>query len=489
MRKKNIGGSPDYKIIVLDDEEDIVDSLTMILKRSGYGVEGFTNPLKALERIQEEHFDLFILDFLMEPIGGAEVIKQVREFDSELYILLLTGHKELVPPLETIKMLDIQAYCEKCDKFDQLILLVESGIKSIAQKKTIMGYNKGLTQLIKVIPNIYQIKPIEELLNKILEELKHFIKGINAFILVDDTVNSGVKQQRSIYCGAGRYDTGIGEFIDGLSSEFARDIAFARKVNQIVKTQRGVIIPLTDEYNHSVGVIFAECSNCPESLNMLKIFSKQVSISLNNAFLHSVVKTKKEELLKAYNELRSGYMDTVEVLRLVVEARDSYTKGHSDRVAFYAEEIGAFLGLAKNELEKLRLGGIFHDIGKIGTSDEILLKTSYLSDNEYRQIKKHPVDGANILSAVAIFKDVVPLVKYHHERTDGKGYPEGLKGEEIPFLARVLSVADAFDAMTSDRLYRRKMSFDEAIEQLNEGAGSQFDRLVVKTFLKIVENN
>jgi putative nucleotidyltransferase with HDIG domain len=156
--------------------------------------------------------------------------------------------------------------------------------------------------------------------------------------------------------------------------------------------------------------------------------------------------------------MKKWYIDTIEVLRLAVDAKDAYTKGHSDRVAFYAEEIGASLGLAKNELEKLRLGGIFHDIGKIGTADDILLKNGSLTDDEYHQVKKHPIEGANILSAVSVFKDVVPLVKYHHERIDGKGYPHGLKGEEIPFLARVLSVADAFDAMTSDRSYRTKIS-------------------------------
>lgn len=489
MRKRKIGGSSDYRIMVLDDELDIVESLSVILKNSGYEVEGFTDPLKALARLREEHFDLFILDFLMEPINGSEVVRQLREFNNELYILLLTGHKELVPPLETIKILDIQAYCEKSDRFDQLLLLVESGIKSVAQKRTIFEYSEGLKKLIKSISGIYQIKPVNDLLADILEEIKPIMKSRNAFILVDDIVNSDETQQKSAYCGIGKYDLCIEDFMAGLSPGFIASIGCARHSDEIVKTQRGVIIPLINEYGKSIGIIYIEGDDLSDRLSMLEIYSKQASISLNNAFLHSVVNSKKEELSRTYDELKNRYIDTVEVLRLAVEAKDSYTKGHSDRVAFYAEEIGVSLGLAKNELEKLRLGGIFHDIGKIGTSDEILLKTTSLDDGEYQQIKRHPLEGAHILSAVSIFKEVVPLVKYHHERVDGKGYPEGLKGEEIPFLARILSVADAFDAMTSDRLYRPKISFEQATLQLRDGAGFQFDSLVVKTFMEVLYSN
>ena len=147
------------------------------------------------------------------------------------------------------------------------------------------------------------------------------------------------------------------------------------------------------------------------------------------------------------------------------------------------------MGLPEADIERLKIGGIFHDIGKIGTNDDILLKNSRLDDNEYNEIKKHPLKGANILSAMSMFKDIVPLVEYHHERIDGRGYPHGLKGEEIPLLARIISVSDAFDAMTSDRVYRTKMGLSQAIEQLEKGKSTQFDENVVDAFLKLLDTD
>ena len=127
MRKNMITAeSNGYKIIVVDDEQGIVDSLSIFLKRSGYDFTGLTNPLEAIERVRNEHFDMMILDFMMDPIHGDEVVEEIRKFNKDLYILLLTGHKDLAPPLETIKRLEIQGYCEKSDKFDQLLLLIES---------------------------------------------------------------------------------------------------------------------------------------------------------------------------------------------------------------------------------------------------------------------------------------------------------------------------------------------------------------------------
>ena len=135
-----------YKIIAVDDEEGIVDSLSIFLKRSGYDFTGVTDPMEAIEKVKTEHFDLMILDFIMTPIHGDKVVEEIRKFNKELYILLLTGHKDLAPPLETIRRLDIQGYCEKSDKFDQLQLLVESGIKSVKQMEEIKRINDKLSE-------------------------------------------------------------------------------------------------------------------------------------------------------------------------------------------------------------------------------------------------------------------------------------------------------------------------------------------------------
>ena len=274
---------------------------------------------------------------MMTPLHGDEVVEEIRKFNKELYILLLTGHKDMAPPLETIKRLDIQGYCEKSDKFDQLLLLVESGIKSVKQ----------------------------------MDEIK--------------------------------------------------------RIN--------------------------------------------------------------EELSESNEKLEKAYLDMVQTLRYTVEAKDTYTRGHSDRVSEYSVLIGEKLGLPEDQIKTLRIGGLFHDIGKIGIPDSILLKPDKLSDDEYSQIKNHPSIGAHILGSAEIFKDIIPIVKHHHERYDGNGYPSRLKGEEIPYIARIAAVADTFDAMTSRRSYRGPIDIEHVKEEIKRCEGTQFDPQIAEVFLEILNND
>lgn len=338
MRKGNIANpSNGYKIIVVDDEEGIIDSLSIFLKRSGYQFTGVTDPMEAIEKVKNEHFDLMLLDFIMTPIHGDQVVEEIRKFNKELYILLLTGHKDLAPPLETIRRLDIQGYCEKSDKFDQLLLLIESGIKAISQMNT--------------------------------------IKDIN------------------------------------------------------------------------------------------------------------------EELKDTYDKLERAYMESIQTLRYTVEAKDTYTRGHSDRVSEFSVLIGKHLRLPETDLRILQIGGLFHDIGKIGVPDSILLKDGKLTDDEYSEIKNHPTIGAHILSSATIFKDIIPIVKHHHEKYDGNGYPGKLKGDDIPYFARIAAVADTFDAMTSKRTYRDALPLEVVISEIERCKGTQFDPTIADVFLDILNNH
>lgn len=489
MRKKVVEVSTDYKIMIVDDEEGIINSMRVMLTRSGYFCVGVSNPLEAIEIVKKESFDMIILDYIMTPIHGDEVVAKIREFNKDIYILLLTGHKDLAPPLETIKVLDIQGYCEKGDRFDQLLLLIESGIKSISQMRTIKQFKDGLNKILQAVPKIYQLQPIGTILEEILEGLMPLVNSKNAFILVDDcNSNNDNGRNKIIYKGVGDYNMNVDSMVTMLSPDLMEQIGRARETGQIINLDHGIILPLLNEVNKSTGIIYIESYNFEEGLRLLEIYSSQAALSINNAFLHSLINMKKEELDRTYQELRNRYIDTIEALRLTVDAKDIYTRGHSDRVAYFASKLGEAFGLSENEIELLKVGGIFHDIGKIGTADDILFKTDKLEYDEYEEIKKHPLKGAYILSAISMFKDVVPLVKYHHERFDGKGYPEGLKGEEIPILARILSVADAFDAMMSDRKYRSKLSLEETIEQFRINSGTQFDPQVVDMLFKILDN-
>ena len=341
MRKglQNVQNSENtnYKIIAVDDEEGIVDSLSIFLKRSGYQFVGVTDPLEAIEKVKSEHFDLMILDFIMTPIHGDQVVEEIRKFNKDLYILLLTGHKDLAPPLDTIRRLDIQGYCEKSDKFDQLLLLIESGIKSIAQ----------------------------------MNQIKH--------------INS--------------------------------------------------------------------------------------------------------ELSDTYEKLEQAYLESIQTLRYTVEVKDSYTRGHSDRVSEYSVLLGKHLGLPQTDLDTLRVGGLFHDIGKIGVPDAILQKNGRLDDDEYSQIKQHPNIGIHILSHAKIFQNILPIVEHHHEKFDGTGYPGRLAGNDIPYLARIAAVADSFDAMASKRAYRNSLPLDVIIDEFERCKGTQFDPEIANVFLDILRNH
>jgi putative nucleotidyltransferase with HDIG domain len=406
---------------------------------------------------------------------------------------LLTGHKDLAPPISTIKSLDIQAYCEKSDRMDQLQLLIESGIKSISQMRTIKQFRDGLQSILGSVPRIYQLQPIGSILEEILLQLLPMANSVDAFILVDDIPGNekagGEMLRKSIFKGIGQYNVDIDAFTDLLDHRLMEAIGRARTEMTVVKNPDGVIFPLGDENNSAIGAIYVSGIDTDEGIKLLQIYARQAASSINNAFLHSLVNTKNEELSNTYAQLKVRYMDTIEVLRLAVDAKDEYTRGHSDRVSYYASKIGKRMGLPQEELEKLRIAGVFHDIGKIGTADDILLKSQPLRREEYEEVKRHPIKGAMILSAVSMFADIVPIVRHHHEHVDGNGYPDGLKGDEIDPLSRIISVADAFDAMMSDRHYRRHLSLEETRRQLTQGAGTQFDTLVVKVMLDALDND
>lgn len=189
-----------------------------------------------------------------------------------------------------------------------------------------------------------------------------------------------------------------------------------------------------------------------------------------------------------FQEKESLIVDVIHTLVGVIEARDKYTCGHSDRVALIGRRLAHALGLSRKDCHEVFLSGLLHDIGKIGVSDKVLLKPGRLTDEEFSQIKIHPERGARLLRGLRPLERLIPGVLHHHEAMDGTGYPHGLKGEAIPMMARILAVADAFDAMTSDRPYRSGMPVEKAEAILREGAGTQWDPRVVDAFFSVCED-
>ena len=197
-----------------------------------------------------------------------------------------------------------------------------------------------------------------------------------------------------------------------------------------------------------------------------------------------------EELVKKFHneEIISQHhlLDVVTSLASAIDAKDTYTKGHSTGVARYSEALARAYGLEEKEIERIKLGAVLHDVGKIGIPEQILRKPTSLSDEEWQIMKQHPTIGVEkVIKPNRQLHDLIPMVKYHHERYDGKGYPEGIKGTDIPLAARIVSVADAYHALVSDRPYRKGMSIEDACKILQDGAGTQWDKELVRTFISI----
>lgn len=188
---------------------------------------------------------------------------------------------------------------------------------------------------------------------------------------------------------------------------------------------------------------------------------------------------------RLYDQQRQLFLGVIESLSAAVDAKDTYTQGHSLRVAYIAEMIALNLGMNRDEAKRVHIAGVLHDVGKIGIPEAVLQKTGRLTDDEYDEIKKHPEIGYHILKDLSGLEDILPGVLHHHERIDGRGYPHGLAGDDIPFIARILACADTFDAMSSTRSYRAAMPRDRVISEINQCAGTQLDASVVDAFMNI----
>jgi putative nucleotidyltransferase with HDIG domain len=194
------------------------------------------------------------------------------------------------------------------------------------------------------------------------------------------------------------------------------------------------------------------------------------------------LRQRSRALLDSYSKLEQSSLEAIESLNATVEAKDPYTAGHSLRVQRIAVALGEQLGIDRQRLDALRFGALFHDIGKLGVPDTILTKPERLTPHEFELIKKHSSDGAYIVGKFSRLRDAVPIIEHHHERWDGKGYPHGVGGEQIPIEAAIVGLADAWDAMTTDRPYHRALTLDEACAEIRNGRGTQFAPEVVDAF-------
>lgn len=201
--------------------------------------------------------------------------------------------------------------------------------------------------------------------------------------------------------------------------------------------------------------------------------------------LEERITTRTEEVLQNRERMRTQFINTIRALEKALQAKSPYTEGHSRRVAEKSAELARALGLPREQIRQIELGALFHDIGKIGIRDEILNKQGHLTESEYEHIKLHPIVAEQILSPIEELRPVVDIVKHEHERWDGQGYPDGLRGNQIPLGARIIAIADAWDSMVYDRVYRRALRHEDALREIEKAAGTQFDPDCVRIFVQL----
>lgn len=447
-----------FTILTLDDDPIMTATLQAYFQIAGYRIDVENDPYKAIERVKNGSYDILLLDFLMNPICGDQVVEQIRKFDSDIFIILLTGHKSLAPPIKTIRELDIQGYYEKSDRFDQLELLVESCVKSIKQLRTIQGYQDSTSALIESMPQIYSLANIDKIGENILNMVTGLLPCEGAYLMLD--LQKGNKEGAEFTFGKA-VPGATNNTLDTSSPQFSANILHAK---------------FCDELGNLIGYLAVSLVSEPTlyQTQLFQLFAKQSEAALKNT-----------KLLSNINE---SYLDMIQVMRQMVDAKDIYTRGHSDRVSLLSYRLAKALGKDDEFCNRVKIAGLFHDVGKMGIPDNILISDRALTTEEYEKIKQHPLLSSNILSVVSKFKDIAKIARQHHERLDGKGYPDSITGALICEEARIVSITDAFDAMITTRRYRPSLTVEKAVEQLKINKGTQFDGHIVDVFIKMLND-
>ena len=503
-------------ILFVDDEESILNVVTQYFERQGYQILSAHNGAEAIEIIANTQVDCCFTDINMPVMDGLELAENIRLDNNTMPVIVMTGYPSLENAIQTIKN-GVVDFLIKPVNLKQMELCMqrvlrqrELLIENVLLKEEVKGKER-LEELNQEL--LYKVEDLN-ILNKILGSFTSIASSADVFnravaVALEIThadhtmfhvINESVEHPFTVASANMTADSVLNGdprpllAPDGQSrgSEPKSDLyPLTNLVMEVVLDE----LPLIISQNNGARGLPKELLSV--MLVPLKIRSKVFGVLTAGIregdkrfsekdlyYLSFMARSVAQSIenLALYENIYENLFATLYAFVNAVEARDLYTRQHSNRVTGISLLIGKQLGCSREELDILNFAGHLHDIGKIGIRDDILLKPGRLTDEEFEKIKEHPVIGANILEHLGMWEKERQIIRCHHERFDGNGYPSGLKGNQIPLLARILSVADVYDAMASDRAYRKRMDEKIILKVIHEGSGGQFDPAVVAAF-------
>lgn len=472
-------------ILIVDDESSICEILGQFLSRE-YVVSTAETGEQALEILQHTAIDLVISDIKMPGMSGVDLLKQIKEINNGMPVLMTTGFPTLDSAIDALK-LGAYDYLTKPFHLEEIGEKVRRAFLSIKLQQENLLFSK-LVSLHEVTKVLTATLDIVDLYRKFLDFSVGMIKADGGALLLIDAAD----KLAIIEVAGARFAPQY--WLDRVFSAVSRLVIRNPEpllLSRGAAPSREELPPLPEDLSSFLSFPLKTASRTIGVLNLVRRDGREPFTSLDLEIINVLASQASIaiENVRLYHNIRDNYLKTIRAFALAVEAKDEYTHGHSENVMKYTVVLAKHLGLPDHELELVKYAGLLHDIGKIGITETILNKTGKLTTQEFEEIKKHPELGARIIADVPFLKSLVPMVRHHHEFFNGGGYPTGIAGTDIPFGARILSVADAFEAMTSDRPYRKSLSQEVAFDIVRQERGRQFDPQIADAFLEIMLTN
>ncbi len=479
--------SAGFNVLVVDDEPALRDICREALSGAGYRVAVAENGGEALAKLGNAGYDLVISDLRMPEMSGQDLLGHIRRRKLDVDFLVMTGCGTTEDAVEVMKG-GAADYLAK--PFDIKNMLFR--VRSILEQRRLRQEQEKLSGVVRML-NLSKGLGVRldhaAVVDEFLVHLRENFMPAAVCLLLPDMLEQGASLLQGALLDGDQmlrvFVTRLCETIMARGRSYLLD-QFTLK-NSSFNTAvfpRGfpysVMAAPLELPQKRIGVVALvreedEAPYTTQDLQLLGLFASHTASALQNAYLYSRLKAMNCDVIRSFAQ--------------AVEAKDRYTRGHSERVASYACRLGRVLGLTAREIDQLHVAGMLHDIGKIGVPDHILNKPGALTDEEFSIMRQHSFMGREILGQVGSMRDVANLIYHHHERMDGRGYPDGLRGVDVPFLARIIGLVDSYEAMTSSRAYRRALELEQVFMNLEQGAGSQWDRDLTLAWLEIVEQD